>query len=582
MGTGKPPNKDDLSRVYLASKVVNGQTFLELAWARIPQNSTSASAHVGFEFNQSSTLCPPGSDGLVQRTVGDMLIVYDFEGGSSAPVLTLRRWVASGACEVGSSSPPCWGPAQNLTAGGFAEGKVNTANVTDALSPPALGSATGLSVDRTLATQEFGEAGINLTAAGVIPAGSCAPFGKAFAVSRSSGNSAQAQMKDLVGPANFSLNQCGQIIIKKETIPRGLNQNFNFTSNISGTQLSCTPDATPATFTLNDHAGNDNPAAGGNIENCTNVPAGNYIVTEGADPTGFAFDSLSCTATGTGSSGSQDAAIPKQANITIAGGGVVTCTYKNRQQLGAIEVTKTRKFAADGPGDHPHPGVTFRVRQAGSVIASGVTGSNGKVCFDGLPFGTYTVREVVPAGYSLDPPGNDRSVTVDNNTNCSVSPFVGETVSFRNTPLTDIDVNAAAQDPGATKSDISASTRATSMWATLADSTIRLMPTLTICPRVPTPARWWLIRRGGATKISAREAAIGRLSLARSQRSTAAAAMGPSDASSPHRHAEQPAKHRAGGIGSQVTGASRSASSSSPIASASTVIEVRRSRNPGG
>jgi len=355
---------------------------------------------------------------------------------------------------VGSSSPPCWGTAQNLTAGGFAEGKVNTANVTDALSPPALGSATGLSVDRTLATQEFGEAGINLTAAGVIPAGSCAPFGKAFAVSRSSGNSAQAQMKDLVGPANFSLNQCGQIIIKKETIPRGLNQNFNFTSNISGTQLSCTPDATPATFTLNDHAGNDNPAAGGNIENCTNVPAGNYIVTEGADPTGFAFDSLSCTATGTGSSGSQDASIPKQANITIAGGGVVTCTYKNRQQLGAIEVTKTRKFAADGPGDHPHPGVTFRVRQAGSVIASGVTGSNGKVCFDGLPFGTYTVREVVPAGYSLDPPGNDRSVTVDNNTNCSVSPFAGETVSFRNTPLTDIDVNAAAQDPGATKSDI--------------------------------------------------------------------------------------------------------------------------------
>jgi hypothetical protein len=56
--TNKPPNKDDLSRVYLASKVVNGQTFLELAWARIPQNSTSASAHVGFEFNQSGRARP--------------------------------------------------------------------------------------------------------------------------------------------------------------------------------------------------------------------------------------------------------------------------------------------------------------------------------------------------------------------------------------------------------------------------------------------------------------------------------------------------------------------------------------------
>ena len=80
-----------------------------------------------------------------------------------------------------------------------------------------------------------------------------------------------------------------------------MNQNFNFTSNISGTQLSCTPDTTPATFTLNDDAGNNNPAAGGNIENCTNVPAVKYIVTEGADPTGFAFESFSCTSTGTGS-----------------------------------------------------------------------------------------------------------------------------------------------------------------------------------------------------------------------------------------------------------------------------------------
>ena len=127
VGTGKPPNKDDLKRIYLASKTgSNGHTYLDLAWARIPQNTTSASAHVGFEFNQGTTACPAGSDGLVQRTAGDMLIVYDFEGGSGAPVLTLRRWVTSGACEVGSNTPPCWGDAKNLTAGGFAEGKVNT------------------------------------------------------------------------------------------------------------------------------------------------------------------------------------------------------------------------------------------------------------------------------------------------------------------------------------------------------------------------------------------------------------------------------------------------------------------------
>ena len=98
-------------------------------------------------------------------------------------------------------------------------------------------------MDRTLATQEFGEAGINLTAAGVIPADSCVSFGKAYAVSRSSGNSAQAQMKDLVGPANFNLNNCGTIKIIKRTDPRGLNQNFSYTSNIAGKRVHHRHDA---------------------------------------------------------------------------------------------------------------------------------------------------------------------------------------------------------------------------------------------------------------------------------------------------------------------------------------------------
>ena len=120
--TAKAPNKDDLKRVYFASKTVGGDIFLELAWVRIPQNTTSASAHIAFEFNQSDTLCGAASDGLVERTEGDMLIVYDFEGGSTDdPTINLSRWITSGACEVGSHVPPCWSEAVDLTAGGFAE-----------------------------------------------------------------------------------------------------------------------------------------------------------------------------------------------------------------------------------------------------------------------------------------------------------------------------------------------------------------------------------------------------------------------------------------------------------------------------
>lgn len=133
---------------------------------RITQNTTSPSAHVAFEFNQGSTACATG--GLVNRTAGDMLIVYDFEGGATdTPTLTLKRWLTSAAgntasqCET-SKTLPCWGNLINLTTSGFAEAKVNTtATAVDEVADP----------NETLGLNEFGEAGINLTDAGVFTPG---------------------------------------------------------------------------------------------------------------------------------------------------------------------------------------------------------------------------------------------------------------------------------------------------------------------------------------------------------------------------------------------------------------------------
>jgi hypothetical protein len=65
----------------------------------------------------------------------------------------------------------------DLTAAGEAEGAVNTGTVTNPVPPNA---------PRTMTTGLFGEAAINLTAAGVFPAGTCAAFGSAFLKSRSS------------------------------------------------------------------------------------------------------------------------------------------------------------------------------------------------------------------------------------------------------------------------------------------------------------------------------------------------------------------------------------------------------------
>jgi hypothetical protein len=443
VGTGKAPNKDDLKRFYISSKTgPDGHTYLNLAWVRIPQNTTSPSAHIGFEFNKANAgNCSTG--GLAQRVAGDMLIVYDFEGGSGdIPVLTLRRWVTSGACEVGSSSPPCWGPASTLTAG-TAEARVNTgATALDTIGPS----------DETLGINEFGEAGIDLTNAGVFTAGTCNSFGRAYAVSRSSGSSATAAMKDLAGPVNFNLTNCGQIKIIKRTNPRGLNQAFSFSSTIPASS-TCVGDATPAAFSLNDN-GNTSADSVANTEDCTNVPAGSYTVTEGADPAGFSFGSLSCVASGTGSSGAQNATTPKQADITVAGGGVVTCTYTNNQQLGAIKITKTSTKSGNGLN-----GATFSITKGGTAITGSpfttatVGGTAGVICVDNLAFGAYVVTETAaPTGFAIDTTAG-QTVTVDNNANCTAATYAGESKGFTDTPLADVQVRFKDGGSGETALD---------------------------------------------------------------------------------------------------------------------------------
>jgi hypothetical protein len=454
--TAKADNKADLKRIYVASTNVGGETYLDLAWIRIPQNTTSPSAHIAFEFNQGSSAC--GSGGLVNRTAGDLLVVYDFEGGTTdVPTITIRKWISSGACEISNDSAPCWGVAQNLTQAGFAEAKVLVGSTaSDALAPPALNSTTGTSVATTIGDREFGEAGLDLgpNGANIFPAGQCVTFGKVFGVSRTSGNSGTAQMKDLVGPGNFTLSNCGAVKIIKHTDPRGLDQNFSYTSNLAGSQISCTGDATPASFTLNDKDNSTSDSAG-NTENCTNVPVGNYTVTEGSDPSGYVFESLVCTSSGAGTSATPStlSTTLKAASITMAGGGLVTCTYVNQQQLGAIQISKTTMKASNDP----LAGAVFDISTDAAdtdTVATVTTDSNGLACADNLGFGTYYVTEVTPpTGYQIDD-SSGNSVVVNNNAECSDDPYGGETIPFTDTPLTDLVITATSQVSGGTASSI--------------------------------------------------------------------------------------------------------------------------------
>ena len=401
-----PPNKSDLTRFYVASEFASNANFLYLAWER---SNVLGSANMDFEINKLAQpdLTTAGPKAL-NRSPGDLLITFDFTNGGGTPVLGLLKWVTTGPTAqcFSTNALPCWGNRVDLSGLGEAEGAVNAVSVTDPIAGVTLPALT------------FGEAAINLTAAGVFPAGTCTAFGSAFLKSRSSA-SFPAEVKDFVAPQPVNISNCGTIIVQKVTVPSPDPTDTSFAYTAGG-------GLTPTSFSLKN----------GEHTTYSNVLAGSgYSVAETV-PTNWQLVSASC----------DDGSLVS--NISVSPGEIVTCTFTNKLNLGAIKVTKTRKHAADGPGEHPHAGVGFTVNGVTKQ-----TDANGVACFDSLTFGSYTVHETVPAGYSVD--ANDKSVTVDNTATCGDNPYGGETVTFHNTPLTDLTVAVDSQVNGGTASTIS-------------------------------------------------------------------------------------------------------------------------------
>jgi Prealbumin-like fold domain len=404
VGTGSIPNsKADLARFGVASETIAGHQYLYLAWSRENQSGT---VNFDFEINQQAqpSLTTVGTKTLNRQT-GDLLINYAFQGGSNTPTLTKYSWTGSSWSQPGVAiSSAC------------EEGATNSQTVVDNLG----GNAP---INRP--AQQFGEAAIDLACANIIPANSCESFTSAYVKSRSS-TAFTSEIKDFIAPVPISLHNCGKITIKKHTAPRGLNQSFSYTS---------TGGLSPASFSLNDN-GNSSGDSTGNTKVFDSVQPGIYTVTEGADPSGFAFDSVSC-------SGGSTSISNRTVTINMGAGDDVTCTYVNNQQLGAIKVSK-----ASTKGQ-ALAGATFSV--AGQSVQ---TGTDGTACVDHLAFGSYSVQETAaPAGYAIDD-SSSHSVSVNANQDCSTA-TAPLALQFTDTPKTDITVEARSQVAGGTKSQIS-------------------------------------------------------------------------------------------------------------------------------
>lgn len=401
VGGGSIPNsKANLARFAVAGETVSGQTFLYLAWSR---EDASGTVNFDFEINaaEQPDLVTFGAKTLV-RTVNDLLINYSFSGGSTTNVaLTVRKW-------NGTS----WGTETPISSD-CSEGKVNTSTVSDTLG--------GLApVDRTSGL--FGEASINLVCAGVIPPNSCAPFSSAYVKSRSA-VAFNSAVKDFIAPVSVGITACGSITIKKHTAPRDLDQSFSYTT--TGAGLSG--------FSLNDVGAGDTAS---NTKVFSGLQPGARTVTEGSpDPAGFAFNNVSCTGGGANTTTSG-----RVATIGLDAGEDIVCTYVNDQVLGAIKLTKRSVKQVGGVGV-PLAGAVFTI----GTTDTAATGADGTVCVDGLAFGTYAVKEkTAPTGFVIDDT-TTTNIVVDTNAKCSDSPYVGESKTYTDTPLTDILVKATSQ-----------------------------------------------------------------------------------------------------------------------------------------
>jgi hypothetical protein len=361
-----PPQKSDLTRFYVASEFANSSNYLYLAWER---SNVLGSANMDFELNQKAQpdLTTTGPKALV-RTAGDILITFDF-GGSGAPVLGALKWVTSGATSqcFSANSLPCWGNRVNLSAAGFAEGAVNSVTVTDPIATPNVSLPAGT----------FGEASINLTAAGVFPAGTCEALGSAFLKSRSSA-SFPAEVKDFVAPQPVNISNCGSIAIHKVT--ENGDSSFGYTT---------TGGLVPSTFSLSN----------GGTQSYPSLQAGSYSVTENLTAAqvtaGWTLKSLTCTGGTTSTSGST-------AGITLAPDDAVSCTYTNHINAKPTIATTLSANPVDvGSTVHDSAALTGATSSAGGTVT--YTVYTNDTCTNGArDAGTVTVTNgVVPDSNGL-------------------------------------------------------------------------------------------------------------------------------------------------------------------------------------
>jgi hypothetical protein len=144
-------------------------------------------------------------------------------------------------------------------------------------------------------------------------------------------------------------------------------------------------------FCLNDVGNSAGGDSAGNTVFNNALQAGTYTVTEGADPSGFTFENLSCKGGTTSTNG-------KTATITLAPGDQVVCTYVNQQNTATL-ATHISNAGPVFPSTAVHDTATVTGNQATDTPSGTVTfflcgpipGGSGSCSTGGTSIGTGTL-----------------------------------------------------------------------------------------------------------------------------------------------------------------------------------------------
>ena len=195
-------------------------------------------------------------------------------------------------------------------------------------SPILAANSDGLITSGVKGPRTFGEAQIDLRL--LLNTDECVNFGSMMVKSRSS-DAFNSQLKDFISPIPINLTNCGQVIIRKQTLPdEDPNTTlFDYDSNV------VTDPVVPQDFQLTDDG----------VQTFSAVVQNDYFVTELAPPSGWEFVSLDCSA----SSASTDFTITgTQVDFTIDEAiDTLDCTYTNQAKANLHFVKDAERGGVD-------------------------------------------------------------------------------------------------------------------------------------------------------------------------------------------------------------------------------------------